>query len=546
MKPKLLWCSESSFLSTGYAVYSREVLSRLHEADKLDITEFGAYGSNSDPRAGSIPWRFVGNLPQRGNKQEENAYNSNQINVFGAWKFEQLCLDIKPNIVFDNRDYWMSTFINNSPYRPYFHRSWMVACDAYPQAREWIDSYSECDSVFTYSDWAIDILKNQSGNSLNIITSTPGGAGPEFIPQDKAEVKKKFGLDSKKIIGFVARNQRRKLFPDLFESFRKFLDQTERTDVLLYLHTSYPDKNPWNLPELLNEYGLSSKVLLTYRCNDGGNNGGCGLTFPAFFSDYGIVCKRCKKIATTAGVQNGVDNNFLSLIYNLFDVYVQYANSEGLGIPQLEAAACGTPVMSVDYSAMSDVVRKVNGYPLKLKGLSREIETGCNRAIPDNDYLVEKLVEFFNMPEVMRIRKGRETKQGYDKYYGYDKAAQSFLDYFTSLDITELQSRWSKPARIKLPASQKQDNISNSDYCQWLISEVLGEPERLGSYMHARLLRDLNYGCTLGGLGQMYFNENSMIDFSQQISFDRNQAYEHFRSLAERRNYYEELRCKNA
>ena len=41
---------------------------------------------------------------------------------------------------------------------------------------------------------------------------------------------------------------------------------------------------------------------------------------------------------------------------NTFDLYVQYANSEGFGLPQVEAAGCGIPVASVDYSAMSSVV----------------------------------------------------------------------------------------------------------------------------------------------------------------------------------------------
>ena len=545
MKPKLLWCSESSYLSTGYAVYSREVLNRLHESNLLDITEFGSYGSNEDPRSASIPWKFIGNLPQKGNKNEENIYNSNPVNMFGAWKFEQACLYAKPNIVFGNTDFWMRSYIENSPYRPLFHSSWMVACDSYPQAKEWIHTYSECDSIFTYSDWAIEVLKEQSDSKIPIVTSTPGGAGPEFIPQDKNEIKKRFGLDKFKIIGFVARNQRRKLFPDLFESFRKFLDKTQRTDVLLYLHTSYPDKNPWNIPELLNEYGLASKVLMTYRCNNEGNNQGCGLEFPAFFSDYGIICKCCHKTATTAGVQNGCNNNFLSQIYNLFDIYVQYANSEGLGIPQLEAAACGVPVMSVDYSAMSDVVRKVNGYPIKVKSLYKELETGCNRAVPDNDYLVDKLIEFLSMPETMRMKKGNETRQGYELHYGYDKAAKSFLDYYLSLDIKELSSRWNRPPRYHNPSEEVPNNCSNTDFCKWLICDVLGEPERLGSYMHSRLMRDLNYGFTLGGIGGLYFNENSMLDYSQQTQFDRQKAYEHFRSLCERRNQYERLRCSN-
>ena len=67
-----------------------------------------------------------------------------------------------------------------------------------------------------------------------------------------------------------------------------------------------------------------------------------------------------------SNVHNGVSNEYLSDIVNCFDVYLQYANSEGFGLPQVAAAACGVPVMSIDYSAMSSVVRKLGGTPLKV------------------------------------------------------------------------------------------------------------------------------------------------------------------------------------
>ena len=50
-----------------------------------------------------------------------------------------------------------------------------------------------------------------------------------------------------KVIGTVMRNQRRKLFPELFEAFGKYLKKTQDKNTYLYCHTSYPD-NGWDLP----------------------------------------------------------------------------------------------------------------------------------------------------------------------------------------------------------------------------------------------------------------------------------------------------------
>ena len=88
--------------------------------------------------------------------------------------------------------------------------------------------------------------------------------------------------------------------------------------------------------------------------------------------------------ATLSNVKNGASYEDLSNIINLFDLYVQYANCEGFGLPQVEAAACGIPVVSTDYSAMESVIRKLEGFPVKPKDLYKELETGCLRAVQDN------------------------------------------------------------------------------------------------------------------------------------------------------------------
>src|SRR5690606_11958664 len=106
---------------------------------------------------------------------------------------------------------------------------------------------------------------------------------------------------------------------------------TGSKDVYLYCHTSYPDLG-WDIPALLKEFGLSSRVLFTYVCKN------CGNAFPTFFQDAVAPCTRCgKPSAGLSNVQTSVNSETLATSYNLFDVYVQYANSGGFGVPQVEA-----------------------------------------------------------------------------------------------------------------------------------------------------------------------------------------------------------------
>lgn len=540
-KRRILFCGEASYLSTGYATYTREVLRRLHSTGKYDIAELGTYGKPNEPEINDIPWKFYPNIPDINNTKDVQEYNSNNINQFGAWKFESICLDFKPDIVCDIRDFWMMEFQERSPFRRFYNWTIMPTVDAAPQHKQWIHTYANADGVFTYSDWALSSLKEQSGAAINCLGSAPPSADSSYSPvQDKEAHKRSLGFeDGVKIIGTVMRNQRRKLYPDLFEAFRMFLDKSGRTDVYLYCHTSYPDLG-WDLPEIMMKCGVASKCLFTYICSE------CGYVFPDFFKDAISQCKKCNKFsAKLSNVRNGVPVEILSSIVNCFDLYVQYANSEGFGLPQVEAAACGVPVMSVDYSAMSSVIRKLGGTPLKPKTLYKELETGCMRAVPDNEHTAQKFVEFFDLPQAMRMKKGFESRKLFEEHYQWNQTADKWEQRFDSVEILPESETWKSPPRIHLPSDRYPEGMDNKNLVDWLIINVLGEPEKLNSYMSSRLVRDLNYGQTTEGMGGIYYNENSLLDSAPKtMVFNPHDAYKHMLELCNRRNYWEKMRHK--
>ena len=540
-KRRILFCGEASYLSTGYATYTREVLRRLHSTGKYDIAELGTYGKPNEPEINDIPWKFYPNIPDINNTKDVQEYNSNNINQFGAWKFESICLDFKPDIVCDIRDFWMMEFQERSPFRRFYNWTIMPTVDAAPQHKQWIHTYANADGVFTYSDWALSSLKEQSGAAINCLGSAPPSADSSYSPvQDKEAHKRSLGFeDGVKIIGTVMRNQRRKLYPDLFEAFRMFLDKSGRTDVYLYCHTSYPDLG-WDLPEIMMKCGVASKCLFTYICSE------CGYVFPDFFKDAISQCKKCNKFsAKLSNVRNGVPVEILSSIVNCFDLYVQYANSEGFGLPQVEAAACGVPVMSVDYSAMSSVIRKLGGTPLTPKTLYKELETGCMRAVPDNEHTAQKFVEFFDLPQAMRMKKGFESRKLFEEHYQWNQTADKWEQRFDSVEILPESETWKSPPRIHLPSDRYPEGMDNKNLVDWLIINVLGEPEKLNSYMSSRLVRDLNYGQTTEGMGGIYYNENSLLDSAPKtMVFNPHDAYKHMLELCNRRNYWEKMRHK--
>jgi len=546
-KKRILFCSEATYLNTGYATYTREILNYLHSTGKYELAEMASYGENDDPRSQNIPWKFYGVVPRASAPEEEKQQYANHPTAqFGELMFEPVCLDFKPDIVCDIRDFWMLDFQQRSPFRPFFKWCIMPTVDARPQARQWIATYQSADACLTYSEWAGEVLKQQGGDKINYIGISPPSAHAAYQPvSHKAELRISMGIDpDAKIIGTVMRNQRRKLYPDLFEAFRILLDTVEDSSkYMLYCHTSYPDLG-WDIPELLQQYNLSSKVLFTYIC------GQTNKPFASLFKGAVTQSPYTNQFGSTlSNVKHGASYEDLAKIMNLFDIYVQYANCEGFGLPQVEAAACGVPIMATDYSAMESVVRNLQGIPIKPKALYKELETGCFRAVPDNQLAADKLIEFFNQPLDVRQKMGLETKKAFTEHYQWTKSGKAWEDYFDSAEIIPDSLGWKSPPRIMNPQAKPDPhpaNMPHEQLAQWLISSVLCEPERMHSYMASRLTRDLMYQSSTSTTGGMYFNESSAA-FDGKLNrtpFDFNAAYDHMSALCRRRNFWEQKRAE--
>ena len=543
-KKRILFCSEATFLNTGYATYTREVLNYLHSTGKYELAELAAYGKRNDPKAANIPWKFYGVIPPDDKFEEEKQkFYASSTNQFGEYCFESVCLDFRPDVVCDIRDFWMLDFQERSPFRDFFKWAIMPTVDARPQARQWVATYQSADACFTYSDWAGEVLKQQSGNKINYLGSAPPSAHPAYKPmENKDEIKKELGIDPNvKIIGTVMRNQRRKLYPDLFIAFRKFLDSVDNPDeYMLYCHTSYPDLG-WDLPELIQENNLSSHVMVTYVCEE------TGKPFSSFFKGAIAESPFTKRLsARVSSVKSGLSYEDLAKIINTFDLYVQYANCEGFGLPQVEAAACAVPVAGTDYSAMESVLRQLEGIPIKPKALYKELETGCLRAVPDNDLAAAEFKKFFDQSKEKRIDMGEKCRQNFLTYFQWDKTGKQWEDYFDSIEIVPSELTWDSPPRARNPKPKPEnpENMMNHDLARWLILNVLCDESKVNSFFEARLARDLLYRFSTATTGGMYFNESSAAfdgkNIKAEFSFD--QAYDHLLNLCNRHNHWEKIR----
>jgi hypothetical protein len=271
-KRRILFCGESSWLSTGFAKYNREVITRIHKTGKFEIAEMGSYGNDASPEARALPWKYYGVLPNNPN-DEKKVYDGNPHNAFGAYKINAVLADFQPDIVFDARDPWMTLHLQSSKFRDLFKLVLMPTVDSAPQRKDWIKGlFRKADAITTYSRYGKKVLEKEG---IKVADVTSPGIDPDiFKPMERAYIRDKYQIKpSLLIIGTVMRNQKRKLFPELFEVYAKLRNKYRMTNnnkndkkiqrinhSVLLCHTSWPD-NGWDIPELLERYNLARHVI---------------------------------------------------------------------------------------------------------------------------------------------------------------------------------------------------------------------------------------------------------------------------------------------
>lgn len=151
-----------------------------------------------------------------------------------------------------------------------------------------------------------------------------------YQPHDRMESREKLGLPKDKfIVGMVAANKDpfdRKAYHQQIEAFTRF--HRTHPDSLLYMHTQYP---------------IAPGV------------GFAALDIRAFCDYHGLKEGEDYRFCDQYAYVVGFSEEHMANLYSSFDVLLSVSKGEGFGIPIIEAQACGTPVITGDWTAMSEL-----------------------------------------------------------------------------------------------------------------------------------------------------------------------------------------------
>lgn len=494
---------ESSHIPSGFGNYTREILSRLYNTNKYELAELSCYRNNAVPK--TEPWKIYP-VSVLASDPLYNEFIQNPNNKFGQWRFDIALLDFKPDIVVDVRDFWNFSYQERSPLRPFF--KWVIAptYDSDPPKIDTFQIFNNADKLLFHTQWAKDTYLSYNKLAKNIGPVVSDSVDPAvFRPLDtqKNIHKTIMGLpENSFVIGTVMRNQKRKLIPDLFDILNKIINNNSNKNIILYLHSSFPEPNGWNIPSLLLEYNLENNVYITYKCKK------CNKFWASKYQGEYSKCY-CGHNASICSVNNGLNQDELNDIYNLFDIYIQYAICEGFGIPQVEAAAAGIPIITVDHGAMREVGDKVGAYIVDIAKKFKELETEAFRVYPNNNTCVDILQKLIDTPNKDLLIRGQKTRQLLLANYSWQKTAKIFEDLFDTIDLSD-NLDWTMPYRqtgtiLNISASE-----TNRSFIYKFIDQILMDPNLKYSSFIEELIFNLD--------NEMIIRDNNVM------RFDRNQA----------------------
>ncbi len=434
-KIKVLALTETPLNATGLGVYAEQLLSRLSSEPNFEVGALTCFGVSGDPRLKNLPYKvwqtYVG---EADDEQFKKIVAGNKDSIIGAEFFERTCAEFQPDIVISWRDYEVDYLINNSPYRKFFKYISMPTVDSENRPNYEIDNFLRCDKLLTYTNFGANVLHNQCPKlAPKLFGIAPPAADYNiFSPVlDKATHKYNCGFSPNDvIIGTCNRNQPRKLFPELIKAFVLLLERFPQETLKLYLHTTYPDA-AWDIPKLLLKAGIASKTYMTYRCLL------CDFWAPAQYNGFErSICPKCNQHALQLiTTENGLTREQLAELYGLFDVFVQPNSNEGFGMPMLEAAACGVPVVGTDYSAIKEILDVVGGERIMpIFYTEPNMERILTKIDPED--VADAIGRVIIKPNPLRQAIGFSSSLRARMNYDYDNSALAWVDCINSVDLS--------------------------------------------------------------------------------------------------------------
>lgn len=351
MKPKLLaWCD--FVVPTGFANVAKNLLDDMYQ--EYDVTVLGI--------------NFYGN--DRYDTSKYFVYPVNQPDILGVNKLFSIIKKEQPDLLFLFQDiFHISDFIDKL--RTEFPSLKIVTyfpVDGAPFSKAWGNALDKCDTLITYSDWAIDTIKQAFPNIKKPLHKLYHGVDFSsffLLPEPIVDANRaKHGWSDKFIVSNVNRFQPRKAIPTSVRAYSMFAlgyQECSKCGNKMPWHLTRCDLNGCEEKYLIKKGTKKSDVFYYLHMMPTELVMGPGRTnsLPSHLVNAGFINADSHSYIgfNARDIYKGdVTEQDVNLIYNMSNVNLSTTLGEGCGLSLLEAQAAGTPSIAPNNSAIPEML----------------------------------------------------------------------------------------------------------------------------------------------------------------------------------------------
>jgi glycosyltransferase involved in cell wall biosynthesis len=263
-----------------------------------------------------------------------------------------------------------------------------------------IDKLKSAACIIPMCKWAKQKLGKKLDNVSDYIYHGVDTSIYKPFGNSKAEIRRKFApklvSEGDFLIVLVQKNAANKAYVEQLQGIKLFIDQNPNLNVKIYIH-AFP-MGQFRLFELVKSFGLEKNC--------------------AFADPYRYLHCLYKE-------------KDLALFYNLADVCLN-ASAEGFGLPTLEAMACGTPVIGLNWGASAELLEVTPELRVKI-GEYKNISNGIRKPFPKPEDIAKKLA--------LIAKKGSESYakkvSNYAEKFSWDKTAEQINKIIETCNLSK-------------------------------------------------------------------------------------------------------------
>lgn len=320
-KPTILMMTDCPMLHTGQAVVCREIATGLSKLNKYNVV-VAAWGYNGYPH--NLPFLM---LPASAKDFGKTGHP--EAGVFGI---EAIIEQVRPTFLWTIGDIWMVDYICSLPNRNKFKWVAYTPIDGEPIPHYWDPWFKNPDRLVMETQYGYDMVKSFNpqidhrwiyhGCNPRKYYPLPAGVkqnikkGIHYLKiTGENNLTESIGLNENDyVVGTFARNQPRKNYERNLKAFALFAK--DKPNVKLWIHANPVDQG-YNLVQIANYLGIQDKVIFSVR----------------------------------NAINNGMNEDEMNMVMNMWDVHFLPTQGEGFGIPILETMAAGVPQVVTDYTS---------------------------------------------------------------------------------------------------------------------------------------------------------------------------------------------------